>query len=1028
MSSKDDEIVSMDYSITSKDNAKKKEEANDRKSNKNKSNVSLGKKQNLFKSPSSSAIKSKKYNDLVSLPELNNNNSRGSKIKLNFTTSSFNQKKDYTPINKNGNRTFNFSSNTTLNNMNLYKQLDKDKFIKNKNEKEESQSKTIELFKTEIKNKDKIIESLISSNNNSPNVHNNNNIVNILSTKKHNNTKNKINGQEEEEIKTDSAAHNDSKVLENKYNTIRKDFEKQQNKISTLRKEEKISKNKEIEMKNRILSEQCNKLNYLYFDVLKKLVEYEDSIKNIHKLKEDNIKKDYIILELKDKYSKAMLDINKSNQEISDLKKLMVRKNNQLKQNKKNLDYYSQLTQKLFIDNDNIYNNPKILALKNDYENQINEYKKSLSFYKDENYKKDWMILRLNTGSTNLEEMNMGMGMGISKYNNINNNLENKTSKKYLFKNAQKVSKEHFTNKENIELKNKINILHQKIDKLTKNIKEYEIKEKNERRNRNNNNKSPPMFNDNYMGYNAQNMNNPKLYLGNSYSQIGSLVDSNENIEDEDCDFMSNYNMNEFLYILKKCFEAQYITISDIESKVLNGETFNLLVKKENYNIFILTISANFCNLLKIVKTRDQLDTLSFVKTFLYNNFIANENKIDEFQKIFLDCFPDIVIYNKELEDFFLKKISGYFKDKIDLLTEEFNSFDLNKKGTISFIALKKIVEKLKINLKKEILEYMIYFMKKFCINNENSINNKGNNYSLRDLDYKALLEHISSHINNNDIDLNNNSNISNNYNNENNNNDGFLNSNIMNDDNSFIEITNEEYTEKITLIMNSISNEIYKKSNNGNNQEYINKLFGKYIITDDEGHQVMELSKLVDEIKTTLFIELNQIEIFCLYTKFKINEDKISNTTELIDYESFKNEIIFYENQKMKENASNELINSTNNKNDNNEADTNGNDKDIEKKENEEEKENENEKNIENYENNDKNNNFEGNECNNDNNDNNGNNDNNENNENNENYEDIKKGESQIVEYNDFENNNFDNEEDSINKLEKIITGDEKE
>ena len=1024
MSSKDDEIVSMDYSVTSKDNAKKKEVANDKKLNKNKSNGSIGKKQNLFKSPSSSALKSKQFNDVISLPELNNNNSR-SKIKLNFTTNSFNKKKDFTPTNKNGNRTFNFSSNTILNNMNLYKQLDKVQIIKNKNKKEESQNKNIELLKTEIKNKDKIIESLISSNNNFQNVHNNN-IVNILSTKKQNNTKNKINGQEEEEIKTESAAHNDSKVLEKKYNTIKNDFEKQKNKINTLRKEEKISKNIEIEMKNRILSEQCNKLNYLYFDVLKKLVEYEDSIKNIHKLKEDNIKKDYIILELKDKYSKALLDINKNNQEISDLKKLMVRKNNQLKQNKKNLDYYSQLTQKLFIDNDNLFNNPKILALKNDYETQINEYKKSLSFYKNENYRKDWVILKLNTGSTNLEEMNMGMGMGISKYNNTNNNLENKSSKKCLFKNAQKVSKEHFSNKENIELKNKINILHQKIDKLTKNIKEYEIKEKNERRNRNNNNKSIPLFNDNYIDYNSQNMNYPKFYLGNSYSHIENLVDSNETIEDEDCDFMSNYNLNEFLYILKKCFEAQYITISDIESKILNGETFNLLVKKENYNIFILTISANFCNLLKIVKTRDQLDTLSFVKTFLYNNFIANENKIDEFQKIFLDCFPDIVIYNKELEEFFLKIISGYFKDKIDLLTEEFNSFDLNKKGTISFIALKKIVEKLKINLKKEILEYMIFFMKKFCINNENNINNKGNNYSLRDLDYKALLEHISSHINNNDLDLNNNSNISNYYNNENNNNDGFLNSNLMNDDNSFIEITNEEYQEKIALIMNSISNEIFKKSNNGNNQEYINTIFGKYIITDDEGQQVIELSKLVDEIKTTLFIELNQIEIFCLYTKFKINEDKISNTTELIDYESFKNEIISYENQKMKENPPNELINSTNNKNDNNEVDINGKDKDFEKKENEEEKENE--KNIENYKNSDKNNNLEGNDDNKDNSENNKNNENNGNNENIENYEDIKKGESQIVEYNDFENNNFDNEEDSINKLEKIITGDEKE
>jgi hypothetical protein len=350
------------------------------------------------------------------------------------------------------------------------------------------------------------------------------------------------------------------------------------------------------------------------------------------------------------------------------------------------------------------------MALKNNYENQINELKKSLAFYKDENYRKDRIILELKTGNINIDDFNTN-------------------NKKYLFKNAQKVSKEHFINKENIELKNKINALQEKINKLNKKIKDFEYKEKYNLKNKNNN---QVLNRNNIINYdemknhiiNNKNINN-ESYIGNTFNNIDYLTKTNENIEDEDCDFMSNYNMNEFIYILKKCFEAENINIGDIESKILNGETFNLLVKKENYNIFILTISANFCNLLKIVKTRDQLDTLSFVKTFLYNNFIANENKIDEFQKIFLDCFPDIVIYNKELEEFFLKKISGYFKDKIDLLTEEFNSFDLNKKGTISFIALKKIVEKLKINLKKEILEYMIFFMKKFCINNENNINNK---------------------------------------------------------------------------------------------------------------------------------------------------------------------------------------------------------------------------------------------------------------------------------------------------------------
>ena len=127
---------------------------------------------------------------------------------------------------------------------------------------------------------------------------------------------------------------------------------------------------------------------------------------------------------------------------------------------------------------------------------------------------------------------------------------------------------------------------------------------------------------------------------------------------------MSNYNMNEFLYILKKCFEAQKINKGDIESKILNGETFNLLVKKENYNLFILTVSANFCNSLKILKTKDQLDTLSFVKTFLYNNFIDKENKIDEFQNIFLNCFPDIVVYDKESDEKYLKKKQDNLKIK----------------------------------------------------------------------------------------------------------------------------------------------------------------------------------------------------------------------------------------------------------------------------------------------------------------------------------------------------------------------------
>jgi hypothetical protein len=60
---------------------------------------------------------------------------------------------------------------------------------------------------------------------------------------------------------------------------------------------------------------------------------------------------------------------------------------------------------------------------------------------------------------------------------------------------------------------------------------------------------------------------------------------------------------------------------------------------------------------------------------------MSNDNKIDIFQKTFFNCFPEIATYNKDIEEIYLKKIAGYFKDKIDLLKTEFESFGLNKKG-----------------------------------------------------------------------------------------------------------------------------------------------------------------------------------------------------------------------------------------------------------------------------------------------------------------------------------------------------------
>ena len=269
MTSNSDEIVSMNYSFTSQENGKKGEEKS-KKSNKNKKNVPQGKSQNSFKSPNLSGMKEKKAKSRISLPELDNNNSKMFKQKLHLTSKSFNKKNFNTP--KKSNRTFNISSSITNNNICLYNYFNNDNKIKKELKKDESPIKTIDFLKKEIQNKNKIIESLISSNNNInnniPYIHDKNNLVNILSTKQKNN-KNAQQGRDEK-------SPSESKNIEKKYNNIKDEFEKQRKELNTLRKNEKITKNKEIEMENRILLEQCNKLNYLYFDVLKKLIEYED--------------------------------------------------------------------------------------------------------------------------------------------------------------------------------------------------------------------------------------------------------------------------------------------------------------------------------------------------------------------------------------------------------------------------------------------------------------------------------------------------------------------------------------------------------------------------------------------------------------------------------------------------------------------------------------------------------------------------------------------------------------------------------
>ena len=884
MSTKSDEFEQINYSfISNEKNANNGEKEFIKQVN------DANKKQSLTKSFSSSGLNIKKIINKNTLPNINIMKKNKIKFgkKSNLTSNSLNSLKNNS-FTDNAYKTYNLGRNKLIFNINE-KQIN----IKTLNEsKKENHKYMLTENNNQIKSKDNI--NAMNSNEQK------NNLINKLISKNSENKKEEI----------DKKIFQDSQRIKKEFNNIQIEFDKKNKSIKSLKEEEKISKEDELKLENKVLSEQIKKLNYLYFEVLQKLIEYEESIKNIHKLKESKLKNEYILIELELKYNQMLTEFEKNNKKIEELNFIINKKNTQLKQCKKTLDYYSQLNQKLIIDADNIYTSPKILALKNDYETKINENQKSLAFYKEENYKKDKIILELNCGTTNINDL----------YNSLNNNNQDKCC---YFKNAQKLTKEYFNrkkenieNKEIIRLKNRINVLQEKINKLSSKNKEYEDNERCLKRYKSNNSKINKKIN---LEINDDNLNKDKNIIKNCFSKLISEKVSFINYltiekkEDSytDIDFMSNLNINEFLYILKKCFEAQSITMSDIKHKILTQEAFNILKSnnKSNYNSFINKISENIIKLLKVVKNKDKNDIYSFVKTFLFNNFIEKGNNIEEFQKLFINSLKGINNYDKNAEDKYLKKLVKYLKDKIDKLKNEFEFVDFNQKGNVTFIALKKVMEKLKLNIKNDVLEYMIVFMKRASIKDTKNINN----YSLRNLNYRIFLEKISTLINSNiNLDLSNTSNLSeielNNF-------EGAFNTNLT-DDNSLIEITNEEYNEKLTLILNSISSEIIKKSNKGT-EEYINKLFEREITTDEIGHQIIELSKLVEQIKNSLFIELNQIEIFCLYSRFQFNDNntnKISNT-ELIDFKSFKNEILLYVNKlNNAKNISYDILNEKNN------------------------------------------------------------------------------------------------------------------
>ena len=619
-------------------------------------------------------------------------------------------------------------------------------------------------------------------------------------------------------IKNDSNNNHLINSIKKQFKELKKENEKLNNELMSSKKNKKVSHINEINIENQIFLEQISKLQNLYNHTQTQNNYIQQNINDYSNLKEDLNKKDYLIINFQENFKHLNNEINNLNKEIE---KLTIQKNNKteiVNKLKNKLKEELENNEKLILRKENIQNSEEYLNMKNKFEMKIQKIKKEITNFKDQNAKNEKMIRDLNSNKNNINIL----------HSFDNNNLNNNENEK-KFPDFEPAPKK--------ESNSKLLLIQSLLKEIKTENKKYEKEIENLNENLKTFSKKPT-----------------QVILQNSYS----TNDINVPININEYEFFSDFNLQEFIYVLIKNLEANKIDMSIIESRVLLKENL-LLLKNKKYKEFITNISKNLIEILKIKNENDQNDIFSFVKTFLYNNYIKkNLSNPEEFYNKILSLFTNINFYSLEQRQELNKIITSKF---LPIKNEFLNAliyFDENNTGYISFTILKTLLKELNLNLKNEVLEYLIYIMKVFPEEDK----------FLRSLKVDNLIKIIEeTEINPNE-----------NYDIE----------DEKKDDDDAIEITNEEYLNKVKNIISRICKQILSK------KKTIEEIFGKIISKSIKDFKAIRLVHLVDVLKSEFNIELSNIEIFCLFTKIKPGNEKENeeDVEEIVDYDKLKNEI----------------------------------------------------------------------------------------------------------------------------------------
>lgn len=285
---------------------------------------------------------------------------------------------------------------------------------------------------------------------------------------------------------------------------------------------------------------------------------------------------------------------------------------------------------------------------------------------------------------------------------------------------------------------------------------------------------------------------------------------------------------------------------------------------------YTINVSCLFYNHKYNRKEKNDSNSIySFAKCFLkntYSNNISNLSSNHDLMKDFIDFYFSIAS-NKSITDTakLNKSLKDFLKNNREVLLNEFKSIDSNNTGLISFKDLKIILNETKIDIAGELLEFLIYQMK------------KSKKCSLHQLDYSILPILLADNTEAEEhSEANHITTISNN------NNNGY------NEEEEDLKMTQEEYNAKTKEMLAKIVNSIISNKTTLTNILLLSQKEENEHISTQHKLRVVETIQL---LQSQLHINLTKIEVIIFYNKYSnISESNYDEGIESL------NENLFYE------------------------------------------------------------------------------------------------------------------------------------